>query len=105
VLLEHGATVAIVERLLYNYRDHGGERLTLRPPEELRLTLGRILAKHGVKGAEHERLLAAKARWFGRPVHVAHAEIPAASESRARRASDDAPDPTPLRPAPSGPHR
>jgi len=34
VLLEHGATVAIVEQQLYNYRDHHGDRLSLRHLEE-----------------------------------------------------------------------
>jgi GT2 family glycosyltransferase len=81
VLLEHGATVAIVERLLYSYRDHGAERLTLRPREELLLTLGRILSKHGIEGAARERLLTVKAHWLGRPVHVARAELQAAREA------------------------
>lgn len=75
VLLEHGASVAIVERFLYRRRDHAGERLTTRPPAEIRATLGRILDKHGITGAEHERLLARKARWFGQPVHVAAARL------------------------------
>jgi glycosyltransferase involved in cell wall biosynthesis len=70
VLLEQGASVAIVERFCYNRRDHAGERLTTRPPAEMLATLGRILDKHGVSGPERERLLAAKARWFGRPAHV-----------------------------------
>ena len=34
VLLEQSATVAIVEQQLYNYRDHSGDRLTLRPSEQ-----------------------------------------------------------------------
>ena len=33
VLLEQQATVDVVERLVYNYRDHDGERLTLRAPK------------------------------------------------------------------------
>ena len=75
VLLEHGASVAIVERFLYHRRDHFGERLTTRPSAEMLATLGRILDKHGVAGAERARLLARKARWFGEPVHVAAARI------------------------------
>lgn len=74
VLLEHGASVDIVEQFCYNRRDHAGDRLTTRPPEESLAVLGRILDKHGVLGVERERLLRAKARWFGRPTHVADAE-------------------------------
>jgi glycosyltransferase involved in cell wall biosynthesis len=75
VLLEHGATVGIVEQYCYHYRDHEGERLTMRPKEELLVTAARILDKHGVTGAERERILAARARWFGRPIHVVRAEL------------------------------
>jgi glycosyltransferase involved in cell wall biosynthesis len=75
VLLERGATVHIVEQDLYHYRDHEEERLTLRPQAELLVTLGRILDKHGVTGAERERLLTAQARWLGRPIHVVKAEL------------------------------
>ena len=74
VLLEHGASVDIVERFCYNRRDHDGDRLTTRPPAESLATLGRILDKHGISGVERERLLRAKARWFGRPAHVVEAE-------------------------------
>jgi glycosyltransferase involved in cell wall biosynthesis len=70
VLLEHGASVTIVERFCYNRRDHTGDRLTTRPQTEILATLERILDKHGVLGPERERLLRAKARWFGRPAHV-----------------------------------
>ncbi len=73
-LLEHGATVAIVETSLYNYRDHDGERLTLRSRDEALRTLERILDKHGLRGAEREHVLAAHAPWLGRPVHVVYAE-------------------------------
>lgn len=74
VLLERGATVEIVERFCYNRRDHHGERLTIRPTAEMLATLGRILDKHGVSGAERDELLRAKARWFGRPAHEVAAE-------------------------------
>jgi glycosyltransferase involved in cell wall biosynthesis len=65
-LLERGATVAIAERPLYRYRVHEGTRLTLRAAEDQVRTLRRILDKHGVTGAEQERLVAEQARWFGR---------------------------------------
>ena len=75
VLLEHGASVGIVEGFCYNYRDHDRERLTLRPPGELLVVAARTLDKHGVSGVERERILAARARWFGRPMHVVKAGL------------------------------
>lgn len=74
VMLERGATVGIVEQFCYHYRDHEGERLTLRPKAELLVTAAKTLDKHGVTGPERERILAARARWFGRPMHVVQAE-------------------------------
>ncbi|HEY6421600.1 MAG TPA: glycosyltransferase [Candidatus Binataceae bacterium] len=80
VLLEHGATVAIVEQSLYNYRDHDGERLSLRPPEEAIRGLERILEKHGIVGAEKEEITRTHARWFGQPLHRVHAASQKARE-------------------------
>ena len=73
-LLEHGASVGIVEEFLYHYRDHDRERLTLRPRAEMLATAARMLDKHGLTGAERERILALRAEWFGRPMHVVQAE-------------------------------
>ncbi|MDH3688936.1 MAG: glycosyltransferase [Gammaproteobacteria bacterium] len=70
-LLEHGATVGIVEMSLYNKRDHSGSRLTLRSPEEQVEDFKKILDKHGVFGKQRERLIRAKSKWFGAPLHVA----------------------------------
>ncbi len=70
ILAERGATVGIVGRSLYNYRDHEGVRLTLRDPAQLVRTLERILDKHGVVGDERQELIARHARWFGRPIHA-----------------------------------
>jgi len=75
-LLERGATVGIVGRSLYNYRDHAGERLTLRDPAQLVRTLERILDKHGVGGDERQRLIAQHARWFGQPIHAVRGPEP-----------------------------
>ena len=75
VLLEHGATVAIVEQALYNYRDHYGERLTLRSSEQATLVLGKILDKHGVVEPERAQLLRSHAKWFGRPIHIVFDEL------------------------------
>lgn len=69
-LLEHGATVAVLPRRLYNYRDHDEARLTLRPRADQCEDLARILDKHGVRGAERARIIADHANWFGEPVHV-----------------------------------
>ena len=59
-LLEWGRSVDVVEDRLYNYREHGGERLTLRPLELQQVDLEKILNKHGVTGAEGRRLLRAQ---------------------------------------------
>lgn len=75
VMLEHGASVGIVEEYCYQYRDHEQERLTLRSKAELLATAAKTLDKHGVTGAERERILASRARWFGQPIHVVRAEL------------------------------
>ena len=74
VLLEHGASVGIVEEFLYYHRDHDRERLTLRPRAEMLATAARMLDKHGLTGLERDRILALRAEWFGRPMHVVQAE-------------------------------
>ncbi len=65
-LLEQGATTRIVEEKLYNYRDHGGTRLTLRPREEMIATMRRIIAKHGISGSEAEEILQRHSWSFGK---------------------------------------
>ena len=79
-MLEHGATVAVIPDLLYNYRDHHGERLSLRPADLQRRDLARILDKHGVRGDARERMLQEHAVWFGAPIHVVEAGLRAARE-------------------------
>ena len=68
-LLEHGATVGIVEQSLYHYRDHEGERLTLADAGQATRNFEKILRKHGV--AEHEipELVRNASRWFGKPIY------------------------------------
>jgi glycosyltransferase involved in cell wall biosynthesis len=68
-LLEHGASVSIVEEVLYFKRDHHGERLTLRDREAQIIDLHKIFDKHGVRGELRSRLTKKHARWFGRPIH------------------------------------
>ena len=58
-LLEHGATVRIIEERLYCYRDHPEQRLTLRDPAEQVRNLARILAKHGIPHTSRRRLYGA----------------------------------------------
>ncbi|MEO7119246.1 MAG: nucleotidyltransferase family protein [Candidatus Limnocylindrales bacterium] len=67
-LLERGATVGILGRSVYNYRDHAGERLTLRDVETQTPTMVRILEKHGITGDQQATILARHARWWGRPI-------------------------------------
>lgn len=80
-LLEARCSVGLVERPLYNYRVHEGERLTLRDPAALAVVLGRILAKHGVTGSERDRLLRHQARWLGRSEEAVHAELQRAASA------------------------
>jgi GT2 family glycosyltransferase len=69
-LLERGATVAVLPRRLYNYRDHSEARLSLRSRPAQCEDLARILDKHRVHGAERARIMADHANWFGEPVHL-----------------------------------
>ena len=68
-LLEHHATVAIVEKNLYNYRDHDGDRLTLADAEQAVRNLEKILHKHGMQEPEFSQVVAGHRRWYGRPIH------------------------------------
>jgi glycosyltransferase involved in cell wall biosynthesis len=70
-MLEHGASVSLVPQALYHYRDHDGQRLTMRRQEDQIRDLRKILTKHRVPADEAERLAASKARWYGVPCHVA----------------------------------
>jgi len=83
-MLENGASVAIVEKRLFNYRDHPGDRLTLRDPEDMRATMRRILAKHDLTGKRAEEVLESHARWFGVTIQAVLASDaePAEPESR-----------------------
>jgi GT2 family glycosyltransferase len=73
-LLDRGATVAVVEEELYNYRDHDGVRLTTRTREEMFVTFNRILDKHGVFGAERKEMLDAHSEWFGKSIWSVYQE-------------------------------
>jgi glycosyltransferase involved in cell wall biosynthesis len=65
-MLEHNASAAIVEKPLYNYRDHSGLRLTLHDRENMVRTMAQILKKHGLRGARFEAALERHSIWFGR---------------------------------------
>jgi GT2 family glycosyltransferase len=69
-LLEHGATVSVVGRSLYNYRDHGEERLSLRNREEQVRNLEKILDKHSVSAHDRNAIVAKHSRWYGKPIQV-----------------------------------
>jgi glycosyltransferase involved in cell wall biosynthesis len=79
-MLKRDATVTVIPDLLYNYRDHHGERLTLRPAALQRRDLARILDKHGVRGDARERMLRDHEVWFGAPVHVVEQRLRASTE-------------------------
>jgi glycosyltransferase involved in cell wall biosynthesis len=69
-LLEHGAAVGVAGEPGYNWRDHAGERLTLRDRAAQVRDLEKILDKHGVRGEERRRLIARHSRSYGAPWHV-----------------------------------
>lgn len=74
-MLEHGASVSIVEKSLYNYRDHEGERLTLRSREDQVRDLEKILDKHGVPDCEKKELIKKHSKWYGEPIYRVLARI------------------------------
>jgi hypothetical protein len=76
-LLEHSATVAIVEHGLYNYRDHDGERLTLADPAQAARNLEKILRKHRIPESEIPALVRTASRWYGKPIYKVLAAEPA----------------------------
>jgi hypothetical protein len=70
-LLECGATVGIVEKRLYNYRDHEGERLTLADAEQAASNLEKILRKHGTREDTIPQMVEEAKKWFGKPIYKA----------------------------------
>lgn len=70
-LLERGAIVGIVEKRLYNYRDHDGERLTLADRDQACRNLAKILRKHGIPEPEIDPMVEATSKWFGVPIYKA----------------------------------
>jgi glycosyltransferase involved in cell wall biosynthesis len=75
VLLEHGASVAIVEQALYNYRDHEGERLSLQPAQKAIAVLERILNKHSVPASQREPIRKLHWPWYERTLHRAYSDL------------------------------
>jgi GT2 family glycosyltransferase len=68
-LLERNATVSIVAKGLFHYRDHDGERLTLRDPARAVANLQKILRKHGMTDEQSVDIVKRHARWYGRPMY------------------------------------
>ena len=81
-MLERGATVRVLERPLYNYRDHGEERLSLRSREAQIRDLEKVFDKHAVRGDARSALRQLHAEWFGEPVHVVFERRARAAASR-----------------------
>ncbi len=79
-LLEHNASVSIVEKKLYNYRDHDGDRLTLKKKEDAIAGLERILKKHQVSEADRKRILASHTPWYGEQILRVHERMVAAGK-------------------------
>ena len=73
-MLEAGASVQLVPETLYFLRDHHGVRLTMRDQQSQIEDLRKILTKHGIVGAEAERMVEIKKRWYGTPGYVAKAD-------------------------------
>lgn len=74
-MLEHGASVSIVGKSLYNYRDHEGERLTLRSKDDQVRDLEKILDKHRVPDCEKRELIKKHSNWYGEPIYRVLARI------------------------------
>ena len=70
-LLEHGATVEVTRFPFYNYRDHFGQRLTLRMRKDQVRDLVKILDKHNIYGDERKAVIAQHSKWYGMPIQVA----------------------------------
>lgn len=68
VLLERNATVGIVGRPLYNYRDHEESRITLTDKEKMVADFVKILDKHKITGELREQIIASKSRFFGKRI-------------------------------------
>jgi glycosyltransferase involved in cell wall biosynthesis len=73
-LLERKATVSIVAKGLYHYRDHHGERLTLEDPARAVENLKKILHKHGITDEQAIDIVKRHARWYGRPMYQVMSE-------------------------------
>lgn len=65
-MLERAASVGIIGRRLYNYRDHAGDRLTLADRNASLEALRRILDKHGLSGRERLQALISHGFWQGK---------------------------------------
>jgi len=67
-LLERGGTVATVPDLLYNYRDHDQERLSLADPAVQIRNLQKIYNKHNFHGKERQLQIEQHAGFYGVPL-------------------------------------
>jgi glycosyltransferase involved in cell wall biosynthesis len=67
-MLEHGATVSVLGKPMYHYRQHEGERLTRQDPKKKIQNLEKILRKHAVDKQEEISIIKRHARWYIKPV-------------------------------------
>lgn len=87
-MLEVGASVGIVEKSLYNKREHAGERLTMQSKRKRSANLAKIFDKHGIMGRRRRRLMHDHSRWFGKPVQVVYEELQRQRFKRLRHVID-----------------
>jgi GT2 family glycosyltransferase len=69
-LLEHGATVSVLGKPMYHYREHDGERLTLQDPKRKIENLQKILRKHTVDKQEEIDIIRRHAGWYIRRINM-----------------------------------
>lgn len=68
-LIEGGASVRVVEQVLYHYRDHDEDwRLSLRPAGEQLDNLERILDKHALPDEQRTTVREKHGRWYGQTI-------------------------------------
>ena len=68
-MLELGASATVIERALYNYRDHNENwRLSLKPAAQQNANLEKILTKHDVPEKMRPTIRRKHVRWFGKTI-------------------------------------
>ena len=68
-LLEHDATVSVLGKPMYHFREHEGERLSRQDPKKNIQNLEKILRKHAVEKKEEIEIIKRHAHWYIKPVY------------------------------------